>query len=95
MLTPRPLEALRAEIDRADDLLFAALALRFAAVTEVASLKRAEGLAPVDPAREDALRRRWVRLAEAHGAPAAEALAVMESVLAQCRARVVAAAQER
>ena len=52
---PRPLEALRAQIDRIDSELLQLLAKRMAIVTEVAGAKRQQGASVRDPVREAAV----------------------------------------
>jgi chorismate mutase / prephenate dehydrogenase len=52
---PRPLDALRAQIDQVDGELLELLKRRMAIVTEVALAKREEGSSVRDPARESAI----------------------------------------
>jgi chorismate mutase/prephenate dehydrogenase len=52
---PRPLDHLRAQIDRVDDEILALLAQRMAIVTDIAHAKREEGAGVRDPVREHAI----------------------------------------
>lgn len=49
----KTLDELRAEVDRADDAIVAALRARFAATDEIGRVKRAQGLAVNVPGREE------------------------------------------
>jgi aryl-alcohol dehydrogenase-like predicted oxidoreductase/chorismate mutase len=83
-----PLTELRREIDRVDASVVAALALRRRLVGALAEVKRDVGLAPLDPGREAEVRAVWLRTAAAEGLPADLALAVLDVVLGDSRARV-------
>ena len=82
------LDALRAEIDLADRAILEALARRRAVVERVRGLKRAQGLPPLDPQREQRVRDRWAQHAAELGIPTRSALEILEAILVDSRARV-------
>ncbi|MEB0137135.1 chorismate mutase [Actimicrobium sp. CCC2.4] len=57
----------REEIDRIDDALFSALAMRFQITDKVGALKKAEKLPPVDPQREAEQEKRLLEIAKRAG----------------------------
>lgn len=65
--TPRPLEALRAEIERIDRSLTQLLAERVRIAREVGAAKRAAGMSTLDAEREAAVVRRAAALAREAG----------------------------
>jgi len=83
------LERLRRGIDACNRDLCAALDERARLVRVVATLKRAHGLAALDPAREDEMLRRVRALARADGYGADALERIFRAVLAESRAIVL------
>lgn len=79
------LQALRAEIERTDATLIAALAERMALVRAVGQVKQAQGRAVTDPAREAAVVSRAAALAREAGLPEDEVRAIYWRILAMSR----------
>lgn len=84
------LDETRARVDAIDRALVKLLAERRAAVAQAAELKRALGLAAIDPDRERELAGRWTATAEAEGIPPDLALAVLDTILDASRRHVQA-----
>ena len=82
------LAILRAEIDEADRALVAILATRRAIVERIRALKAAHGLARIDRAREEAVRRGLETERARLGVPVALLDAVLAAVLEDSRALV-------
>ncbi len=85
------LRALRAEIDEVDDRLLELLVRRARVARAIGELKRAHGIAPVDPAREEQLTARLAARAGEPTAPLDDAAIrrVWAAVLTECRRVVV------
>ncbi len=86
-ISPDELETLRAEIERVDDALVSLLASRRTLVQRVGAVKRARGLAVVDPAREAGVVRRAAERARAAGLP--------EDAVRELFRRLIAMAREQ
>ena len=87
---PRPLAAVRADIDALDAALLDLVARRMALVAEVAAAKRAAGLRVRDAARERVLLDDRARRAAALGLPAAEVESVFRVLMRASRDRQAA-----
>lgn len=79
---------LRERIDDVDRSIVRSLALRRKLVERIGEEKRSARLGPLDPAREDALRRAWARYAAEDDLPAEVALAVLDAILDASRRHV-------
>ena len=79
------LRTLRDAIDRADDALLRALAARLKVVALIGEVKRIDGIAAVDPAREADLVTAWRTRAAAQGVPPDLAEALLATILRHTR----------
>jgi chorismate mutase len=89
-MTTDRLTELRREVDRVDASIVAALAARRLAVSKLAAHKREVDLPALDPDREAEVRAAWLAAAAGEGLPAELALAVLEVILTESRAQVMA-----